>query len=321
MSQKIPFLWTNDDITRGKRESLERILAFLDPFGIKGTFFVIPVNGGSHPITDDALLIQALKKAMADGHEAHQHSTTHQCAENGIADLRMYDLMGMDAKQYLSDYRFTLERLWELDAIRRQIAWGRRVWIEAFGSPSEGFRPGCGAFCRNLYRAAHSLGFKWTSSRLVSLTGWQRVFGNEMYPLTWEGPVLPSMIEDIMEMPILDDVAFRVPTAKIDQFIELGWAHWQQCVAKGWPFHLVSHPFALEFENGTGYRIHQALLRRILDTGQADPMTVGQYYHAVKAGKYPMADPSTAYAGRDAIPEWHILHPSHAAELAKLETE
>jgi peptidoglycan/xylan/chitin deacetylase (PgdA/CDA1 family) len=312
MSKKIPLLWTNDDVTAGGQRYFNRLVPLAESLGLRGTFFIIPCpNGGKKRLTDDPGLIADVKAAMANGHEAHQHSTTHVCPENGTADLRMYDLMGMDAKAFHSSHRFILERLWQVDALEAQIAWGRRVWTDAFGAPSEGFRPGCGAFCGNMYKALANLGFKWTSSRLVSLTGWQWVFGNENYPPSWEGPVRPTITEGVMEFPILDDVAFKAPFEKIDQFVELGWTHWQKCVEKNWPFITVCHTGQMEVHNDSGYRIHEKLFKRILDTGHADPMTLGQYYRAVKAGTYPLADPADAYPGPDAIPEWHVLHPSH----------
>jgi hypothetical protein len=99
MSQKpIPFIWTNDDLTVNNNDELEPMLALLDKHGIKGTFFVVPCPSGAAYLTDDAPFIDKLKAALADGHEAHQHSTTHVCIENGTADLRMFDLMGNAAK-------------------------------------------------------------------------------------------------------------------------------------------------------------------------------------------------------------------------------
>lgn len=315
MSGKIPLLWTNDDVTVGGQRYFNRLVPFIESLGLKGTFFIIPCPSGKKRLTDDPALIDDIKAATANGHEAHQHSTTHVCVENGTADLRMYDLMDMQAKEYHSSHRFVLERLWQVDAIEAQIRWGQRAWTEAFGSASEGFRPGCGAFCGNLYKALKNLGFKWTSSRLVSLTGWQWVFGNDKYPPSWEGPVRPSLIDGVMEFPILDDVAFGVPLDQVDRFAELGWIHWQKCVEKRWPFILVCHNAPIESKGDSGYRIHEKLFKRILDTGLADPMTMGQYYRAVQAGAYPMADAKDQYPGPDDLPEWHVWHPSHAQEL------
>jgi peptidoglycan/xylan/chitin deacetylase (PgdA/CDA1 family) len=154
MAERIPFIWSNDDITVGFRESMERQLELLDFYGIKGSFFVIPCpEKGTQRLTDDPKLIDLLEQAMADGHECAQHSTTHVCEENGTADLRMFDLMGDRAKVEYSMNRFQLERLWQVDALEAQIGRGRQVWAEAFGEPSPGFRPGCGAFWEHVHGA------------------------------------------------------------------------------------------------------------------------------------------------------------------------
>lgn len=305
MSRRIPFLWTNDDIAFGHHDDLARMLEFLAPMGIPATFFVVPRPQEARPLTDDTALVDLLKSAMRQGHECHQHSTTHVCAENGTADLRMYDLMGDIHKAEHSSNRFVLERLWQTDAIEAQIAWGREVWVDAFGAASEGFRPGCGAFCRNLYHALENLGFLWSSSRLASLTGWKWAAGQDDYPVRWEGPVRPTRIGGIVEYPIMDDIAFRVPRGKIDRFADLGWQHFQKCVEMDWPFLLVSHPVPLRHSGGTGYEVHGQLLPRILESGLAEPMTVGTYHRRVLAGEFPMADPASAYAENE-FPDWHV---------------
>lgn len=306
MAASIPFLWTNDDVTVGQAAGLEEILAFLARWKLPGTFFVVPRPGGTRALADDATLISMLKSAMSAGHEAHQHSTTHACEENGTADLRMYDLMGMAAKQRHATDRFLFERLWQPDAIAAQIDWGRRAWSDALGTPSRGFRPGCGAFCTAMYAALESLGFQWVSSRLVSLTGWQWVFGNREFPVQWDIRGLPIRIGKLIEFPIIDDVAFRVPEADIDRYVGLGWQHWTKCVQEGWPFILVSHPFALRHEGGTGFRIHEKLIGRILDSGRALPMSLNQYHDRIRAGEFAALSVEEVYPMPPRWPQWHV---------------
>jgi peptidoglycan/xylan/chitin deacetylase (PgdA/CDA1 family) len=308
MAEKIPLIWSNDDITVGFGDSMLRQLELLDRFGIKGSFFVIPCpEKGTQRLTDDPKLVDLLKQAMADGHECAQHSTTHVCEENGTADLRMFDLMGDNAKVDYSRNRFQLERLWQVDALEAQIGWGLDVWKEAFGAPSPGFRPGCGSFCGNMYVALENLGFKWVSSRLISMTGWMWQAGRASYPLRLEGPARPYWHGKLLEIPILDDVAFRVPEGEVDRYVELGWRLWEECRQAGVAFHLVSHFHGLERNGGTGYAVHEKLLPRILATGQAEPMTAGEYQQRVRRGEFPLADPQRHYPRADAYPEWHAF--------------
>ena len=307
MNPKIPLIWSNDDITVGLRPKMERQLEFLSGLGIKGSFFVTPrPDQGRKRLADDSGLVALLKEAIAGGHDVNQHSTTHVCEENGTADLRMFDLMGDAMKVKHSTQRFMLERLWQADALEAQIGWGREAWIEAFGAPSDGFRPGCGAFCTGLYTALERLGFKWASSRLVSMTGWMWADGKHNYPVQWEGPERPFRQGALVEFPILDDVCFRIPKDRIDAHVELGWKHWEHCVEQSTPFLLVSHFFSLEHEGGTGYATHERLLKRILDSGRAEPMTIAEYYRRLARGEFPYADPGKLYPGPEDVPEWHV---------------
>lgn len=308
---QIPFIWTNDDIQNNLYHQLEPMQEFLDRFSLKGTFFVVPCAEGKHQLTDDPKLVELLHAARDNGHDLQQHTTTHVCIENGTADLRMFDLMGDAMKVEYSYRRFQHERLWQVDAIEAQIGWGRQVWIDAMGGPSEGFRPGCGAFCGNMYRALENLGFKWCSARMASMTGWMRAAGNWKYPMRLEGPVLPSRQGTIIEFPILDDICFNIPRERVDDFVELGWRLWQECVQRGLPYNLVSHPFALEHQRegdyaGVGYEVHEKLLPRILESGQAIPMTLNEYYGRVQNGEFPLAAPEDDYPDAEQIPDWHI---------------
>ena len=307
---KIPLIWSNDDIFVGQHDQMARQLDFLDHFGIKGSFFVVPCMDGDKFLTDDPKLIAQLKQAMSAGHDVQQHSVTHVCIENGTADLRMFDLMGDQAKIDYSHNRFVWERLWQLDAIEAQISWGRRVWTEAFGSPSDGYRPGCGSFCANMYKALERLGFKWASSRLASMTGWMWQSGNYDYPIRLEGPVLPFGQGGLVEFPILDDVAFHIPREKIDDYVELGWKLWQLCLERNAPYHLVCHWHGLEHEGGTGYAVHEKLLPRILASGQAEPIVLSEYYDRLESGDLPLANAADIYPGPDKIPPWHALSRS-----------
>ena len=307
MSSKIPFIWSNDDIGCGQSEKMNRQLEFLRQFGVKGSFFVVPCANGDQLLTEDAHLIELLKHSMAEGHDVQQHSTTHKCIENGTADLRMFDLMGDEEKMEYSEKRFVWERIWQLDAIEAQINWGRRAWMDAFGSPSDGYRPGCGAFCGNMYQALERLGFKWANCRISSFTGWMWQAGHYDYPVRLEGPVRPFRQGKLIEIPLLDDVAFRVPQEKIGDYVELGWKLWQLCVERNSPYHLISHHHGLEHNGGTGYAVHEKLIPRILESRQAVPMTVSEYYDRIESGEFPLAESHTCYPGPDEIPPWHIL--------------
>ena len=303
--EHIPFLWTNDDIQTGLSQTMQRQLDFLRRWNLKGTFFVVPCSE-SQPISEDRQLVEILREAARDGHEISQHSTTHACEENGIADLRMYDLMGEEAKLNLARQRFAYETVWSVEALVAQIGWGRRVWTETFGVPSPGFRPGCGSFCGNMDHALRALGFEWCSSQMSSPTSWQWNHGRLRFPYRIEPPVRPYRLGSLIEYPFIGDVAFRVPVDRIDAFVELGQRHFEDCVAHEWPFILVSHWHGLEHAGDTGYKVHGKLLDRIMDSGQAEPMTVSEYHRKILASRYPLAAPEELPPMPGTVPDWHV---------------
>lgn len=164
-----------------------------------------------------------------------------------------------------------------------------------------------------MYAACERLRFKWVSARLVSMTGWMWSARHFDYPVRLEGPGRPFRQGNLVEYPILDDVAFNIRRADVDRFVDLGWQLWQKCVERSFPFTLVSHYFALAHDQDAGYAIHEKLIPRILDTGLAEPMTISEYHRRIEAGEFPMADKADLYRGSEEIPAWHALHPSNSA--------
>jgi hypothetical protein len=163
-----------------------------------------------------------------------------------------------------------------------------------------------------MYKALENLGFEWCSARLVSMTGWMWASKKYDYPVRFDGPAKPFYQGKLVEFPILDDIAFRIPEEKINDMVQLGWDMWSMCVQRNDPYILVSHPFALEHAEGTGYAIHDKLIPRILETGLAEPMTLNEYHQRVKAGEFPMAAEEECYADGSELPEWHALAAGRA---------
>ncbi len=302
---KIPFLWTNDDIAQNLSMEMRRQLDFLNRWNLKGSFCVVPCLGG-HPITGDPKIIELLKEAEADGHELVHHSTTHQCEENGLMDIRMLDYLPAREKWRYAHMRFPYERLWTYKAIHDQIRWGLDVWLMAFGHQSTGYRPGCGSFCGPMYQVIEDLGFKWCSGRMASFTGWQWSAGHLDYPEEVDGPVHPYWIGRVLEIPIFDDIAFRVPVRKVEDFVRYGKRSWDRCMQEGWPFVLCSHYHGLQYNQDSGYRVHEAVLDYIFSTGQAEPMTLSQYYARVVSGEFPIAAAEETPPDANQIPDWHV---------------
>ena len=317
--QKVPLVWTIDDIGLelpmphgfGGADQLDRMVEFLDEFGISGSFFVVPIRldegekeGDADHFTglkDDGKLVASIKAAQSAGHCFGQHGTTHAHDENGFVDFRLVNtLFGHEYSERMSRRRVYYERYWQVDALVAQYEWGRASWRDAIGTEPEGFRPGGASLCSNMYLALERLGYKWTSSQVVSLAA---LIG-KVDSLELSTPAWPIRIGDLVEVPVTDDFTFGIAPEDVDKAVETGWRLWQMCSERGYPFVPLSHWFMLEVRDGIGYRILRDLIPKILDTGLAEPMTLAELNEKIRNGEYaatPSADP--AY---EKPPKWHV---------------
>ena len=277
----IPFLWTNDDIGVGQAPQLRRQLAFLDEFGVRATFFVIPMRQG-RALADDPELIEMMTEAREQGHEFHQHGTRHDPFECGVPETWMLDF-SPDVRRRYDEQRLDIEKQHSFEAMVRTIDEGRRLWREAFGDDSPGFRPGWGAFTGTLYRALDALGYRWVSSRIVGLTSWLWNQGRWDVSmglrecLAWAPHIVPGT--SLWEIPMTGgDYAFSVPNVpeRIGAMVELAVREFDFCREHGVPFVMVSHWHGLERNDASGYEVHRRLLSRIRESGKAEFCTVSQ---------------------------------------------
>ncbi len=287
----IPFLWTNDDIHPGTVEQLRRQLAFLDRFGIPGTFFVVPVGEGK-TLADDAELQKEIDQARAHGHEFYQHGYRHTAFESGVPETWMLDF-DPAARRYYDEHRLEIEAQHTWEALVNMIESGHRIWRRAFHEDSPGYRPGWGAFCANLYRALEALGFEWVSSRIPSPTSWLRQQGQWDAPMNYRDtvPAQPYRLGNLWEYSMGGDYAFRVPNEpkRIESMVDLALQEFTWCHQRGCPFLLLSHYHGLEGNNNSGYAIHERLLTRLLKEGKAQPMRMSELHQRVA---HPPAGPA-----------------------------
>ena len=317
--QKVPFVWTNDDIGLelsmpfgfGGGAQLDRMVEFLDEFGVCGSFFIVPIrwNDGEKDgdadnftcLKEDDQLVASIKAAQSLGHCFGQHGTTHVHNENGFVDFRLVNtLFGHDYSERMSRSRLYYERYWQVDALVAQYDWGRTAWRDALGNDPEGFRPGGASFCGNMYTALEQLGYMWTSgqcSSLAALTG-------KVDSLGLSPPARPIWVGGLVEIPIADDFTFNISSDDFDKAVETGWQLWQMCSERGCPFVPVSHWFMLEARDGIGYRIQRELIPRILDTGLAEPMTLADLNEKIRNGD--IATAASAETASETPPKWHV---------------
>jgi len=295
--KKIPVVWSNDDISFGQAEKLKRQLKFIDKFGIKGSFFVVPrrvaegekiiQEDGKKTIDKDKELLKIIEEAKKNGHEFNQHGYVHSPYECGIPDLEMVDF-SEEVKKLFSIKRFEIEKSYTVDAIAEKLELGRKIWRKAFGEEPVGFRPGWGAYCLNYYRALELLGFKWASTRIILWTSWVWGQGKFEFKEKFRKGIkpFPHKIGKIVEIPMAGDYSFKVKENDVDKFFKLAVEEFNLCWKKGYPFVLLSHWHGLERDGtDTGYKVHEKLLPYLLQSGKAEFITMPQLYEMYKNGK------------------------------------
>lgn len=277
---KLRSVWTNDDIGAGNEPELRRQLELLDPHGIPGVFFVVPSNFRGD-IDEDGELLKLIAEARKNGHEFYQHGYKHFAFECGVPQLDMFDL-DPQAKALFDADRESVEALHTLEALLEMLQNGQRIWRRAFGENSEGFRPGWGSYCGNLYKALHILGYQWVSSRVPSMTAYLQKYGEPIafYEGVKTGP--HQLGPGIWEFPIGPEIGWRVPNdpSRIDAMVDLGLRHFEALRERGEPMLMVSHYHGLGFvgnlegkeknPDGTGYAVHENFIPKLLATGQTE---------------------------------------------------
>ena len=291
---EIPVVWTCDDLSSKETEKLNDVLSWLKDLGIQGTFFCVPA-GQYGDIDKDQEFIAAIKQAKADGNEFYPHGYDHWCFECGIPDT-----MGVWTSHHswqLQDEfnlnRFEIEKAHTREAIRDRVTRGFEIWQRAFNEYPAGFRPGFGSFCRNLYYALEDLKIPWCSVRFASPTAMQWSRGPEFYNIPeriYPFGFTPFKVGKIIEYPFASDYGYHIPPDAVDRFVELGWRHFNIAVERQDPFITLGHQHGLACDGNppewanTGYKAHEILIRRIIESGKAKFMTMSQL-HALKKDK------------------------------------
>jgi peptidoglycan/xylan/chitin deacetylase (PgdA/CDA1 family) len=278
MAARIPFVWSNDDITVGRAGELLRQLEMIDRLGIPGVFFVIPRDRHEgRDIDEDVELMRVIEKSRSRGHEYFQHGYIHTPFESGVPETWMLDMVPAVRAEY-DLRRLEIEKQHTLAAMTEMLENGAAIWRRAFGENSVGYRPGWGAFCGTLYQALDDLGYSWSSARIPCPTSWKWNNGLWDEPLNFrpEVPVEPVRVGKLIEYALAGDYAFRVPddVSKIDAMVGLGMREAAYLHERQAPMIVCSHWHGLEHNGGTGYRVHEKLLPQLLASGKVEPMNM-----------------------------------------------
>lgn len=261
-----PVLWTNDDIKAGKANELRNMLAFLDRHGIPGVFFVIPKAGGN--IAEDPALLRVIDQGRENGHEFYPHGFAHTPFDHGLPPL-LYMCKDPDLCKQYDGQRLAIEREHTFEAQVRRVEATLKIWRQAFHEESPGYRAPWCATSLGFYRALDALGVQWSSSSVHGITWHKYSCGQWDAPLEYnEGvPARPHQIlGDVVEYPMPGDYSPRHirGAEQVERFVDLALADFAHFRARNAPFVICSHWFCLEKDGCEGYKVHDALMPRLL---------------------------------------------------------
>src|SRR5579875_1246514 len=150
--RNLTLVFTNDDAGDGDVDCFDELLDFLRRRHVRGTFFTIPCARGK-PLTERPEWINALKRAIEDGHEIGLHGYVHTGFEFGRPPDFMLDLMGPAAWEILRSRRRELADDWRKDVLQKKIELGIAIFERALGLRPKSWRSPCCAVCTNLFLA------------------------------------------------------------------------------------------------------------------------------------------------------------------------
>jgi|SRR5579872_2550338 len=170
MSEKVHSVAiTCDDIGNARHShplsSLKEFVSILDRYDAKGTFFVIPNDGGDSPLYEDANLVSTLGRIVDKGHEVAMHGYTHHILEFGPP--RPFILRIDATALYLRQMEMRDEEILSshtLDSHLAKIRKGLDIFQKALNLRPVGFRAGWGSYNSNMFRALSEEKFLYDSS-------------------------------------------------------------------------------------------------------------------------------------------------------------
>lgn len=233
--------FTVDNIAAGDSHRLHRLLDWLGDQGVPATFFLIPYSYPNQAtLYEDADLMKALERGLAEGHEFLPHGYDHELFECGIPDplaVRDEAMMKRIART-LSREMFQLVHQHTRGKIGSTLDRGFRIFEATFGPESrpKGFRSGYHAFCRALYFALEDLGVRWSSTRTAVPCAWRATVGPDADEIvSWVG-LTPYWVGGVLEIPHLANYGSHVSPADSELWLALAKRHLRACAREKAPF-------------------------------------------------------------------------------------
>lgn len=226
--RSVKFAFTCDDVggthSQEAVEWFETVIEWLNGRRIPGTFFWVP-KPGNRPSSEDALWLNPILRARAQGHDFQLHGLTHgSCLEFGVPQESIRRHAPKAFEEYEAN-RARWDREHSVEEQRKKLHEGAEIYTRAFGEAPLIFRAPCFGMCANAYQALSEVGIRYSSSRSVNpaATGYMITRRPELEPWQPDYDGRPFQVPaGVTEIPCLEDVViFGVKEEEFDFALNL----------------------------------------------------------------------------------------------------
>ncbi|HRW04211.1 MAG TPA: DUF2334 domain-containing protein [Caldilineaceae bacterium] len=271
------FAFTNDDPGMQAPELFAELLDFLDEQEVPGTFFVVP-NAGGRPLDSKPEWVTLLQRAQASGHELAHHGYTHETPfEFGVPPGFMLDIIP-DAKARWQNEPESVAPWHTADTLRRKLAAGQAIFQRTLGFTPTGFRSPCLGMCDTTYQVLTDMGFQWSSNQVINPMGWRYI--NRDYdagePWTPDLPPHPHRRAGLTEIPMHSEYTWYLEPGDVDRHFALARDDFERARAKGQPFVVLSHYYAMTGQWATGLQVYERLFAHARARGDVRFVTLSE---------------------------------------------
>lgn len=226
--EKLNFIMTSDDVGRDSVENFDKFISFLDKHEIKCTFFAVPKPRDNAPLIENKLWIDALKKAIKNGHDVQLHGFTHEKFECGFPDGLVLELYEKETRKELlkkiEEEREDIEENLTLEKLFERLSNSKIAFEKIFGYSPFCFRSTLLGTCGNFYEALSKTGIKYCSNLVVNPRGWGQIAGEKTGKSEWDKSVTPLLTKvehGVTELPISCEYTWFLKEEQIEKAVEM----------------------------------------------------------------------------------------------------
>ena len=214
----IPLIFTNDDVgistDKIHIDWFNEVIDLLEERKIKGTFFWVPKSDGI-PGYKRKEWMDALKKAIALGHDIQLHGLTHDCLGFGLPQTSFreenktaFSLYDADPDRY--------QKEWTIPKLKVKIEEAIDIYRKAFEESPLIFRAPCVGASDAMYVSLKESGINHSSSRIINPKSWLYTMGYNPVYRVWETEFspYPYTVFGVREYLIMSDYIHK---AKLEE--------------------------------------------------------------------------------------------------------